>query len=1502
MTENDKRNWVNLPFETVDMRDSVGICSECPLACAMPISHVPFEIVGSNPKPDILFIAEAPFKDEIKQQRPLIGKAGSFLRDVIGQYIDSYALANVVSCHPTNTAKIGVRTPHKDEQEFCVEHVHAFIEEIQPKLIVMLGRIAYENILPEQYLESISKDAEYVGRMQKKGPIISQGITYACSYHPSYITRSGGIKSKSYDNFNSRIKRIIRSISKDSLDINIDLPDDRLEIEFVPYSDLCRVLDELEEYNDIGLDFEARTLDPWFAENKPTGFSLSVSTGPDSGKSYYIMLDSFYKSKITKENTYDYPLISERFINFCKRKGVWTYNAKYETNMTWATFGEHIKFNDTFTLCKIDCSPQSLKLNAQKYLDADLWEEEVYSIVSYFEFIFGQITKHKATYPEITNLLISGNKDEACKMIHEDVKIAKKFAKLLTSCDALLELITNDDFKWGLTKYPYQWAAVPTELLGVYCSWDSYLTIKLKNLLWPKYIKQYQYYITQTWLAGNMEAYGYNWNDEIAKNHSSFYIIEAVDCLYELIKRIDISDEELITAELIYNDPDPDLTPKKKLNKLKEIFNPLSNLPEKQDKFWRTYRTSFTETIAFMKYLHMEVGQNDILDDDVFLPLIKAGKAPDLVVLEMFEACGFSKRKRGAIDKIINGLERNLDFYFRRFAIEITKFHYESHTEFGGVNIDNEETWNEPFYMMYYLKRFKKVVKVDSTYIWGEIGRKSVWLSEISDRNYPPRRIANYYDVPNHKLKPNQRWILNANFFECGADTKRWRAGIHTVPSSSELRDIYEPRTNTSIMLHADYAQNEVRFLAKMAEEKNLMAAFERGVDVHRFVASNIFKKPEREISDIERSYAKAATFGLLYGKTVASFAQEMMGGDLAGAKKFFAEFFAAFPGIKRFVDAQHAQVLEHGFVYTLFGDPININTEFYREDEVLRRAQNYPIQSYHGNTPVVLLDGKSVTIQEMAENPSIPYYGWAVDKETCEYIPVQLESPQLTDYKQDWIRVTLDDGQEFETTVEHLWILRDGKEIRADHLEVNMSLMPLYLEKGKYLKKQGNYLTIPKEFSNSNEHIVHKKVANQFLGNCPVSETGFSYNVHHKNEDTLNNSPWNLEYINASEHSMHHLGMNARQQLNLSEDISDEDAIAQLMSYKNQNREDLYPEWHKNQKDAVSREVNKRFEEMGSVLGIDDPEERSRIHKEKVWRQHRETIIEGLKKGHNTKEAKKNHSNASKDREKSPEYRVNRIRKHIQLMKDNGLDFSTPKSYDESIVNLVEQGLVSKFQKRLSSWLLEVIPSWDEVLENFKISNHKIAKIERIHYEVAIPTYDICVPKYMNFAIGQPTNGVFCHNSSASSLGAHAIYLLNEGVMKRGINAVPLGFCHDACDWDIEIYDLFNFIPLMHSSMVDYIKKRFGIPVGIDLEVGINQNFMMKLEPEGDKTYKFKCAEAALPKIIERMETVFTVEYEITEKESKYKSLKDLFINKGAFSKFFGTDVVECKGIISIS
>lgn len=85
-------------------------------------------------------------------------------------------------------------------------------------------------------------------------------------------------------------------------------------------------------------------------------------------------------------------------------------------------------------------------------------------------------------------------------------------------------------------------------------------------------------------------------------------------------------------------------------------------------------------------------------------------------------------------------------------------------------------------------------------------------------------------------------------------------------------------------------------------------------------------------------------TFSILYGKTIEGFASEFMGGDVAGARKLFRDFYAEFPAIEAWIKKRHEQVASQGFVTTMFGNPIHIDTS--NLNQAFRHAQNYPIQS----------------------------------------------------------------------------------------------------------------------------------------------------------------------------------------------------------------------------------------------------------------------------------------------------------------------------------------------------------------------------------------------------------------------------------------------------------------------------------------------------------------------------------------------------------------------------
>lgn len=154
---------------------------------------------------------------------------------------------------------------------------------------------------------------------------------------------------------------------------------------------------------------------------------------------------------------------------------------------------------------------------------------------------------------------------------------------------------------------------------------------------------------------------------------------------------------------------------------------------------------------------------------------------------------------------------------------------------------------------------------------------------------------------------------------------------------------------------------------------------------------------------------------------------------------------------------------------------------------------------------------------------------------------------------------------------------------------------------------------------------------------------------------------------------------------------------------------------------------------------------------------------------------------------------------------------------------------------------------------------------------------------------------------SSASSLAGYAIWILYENVKKLGIQAIPICFTHDSSDWEIEICDLFTFLPLMKSIAIEKLKRDFDIPVDIDWAVGVHQNFMMKLERKEEGVYSFSCPMNTFDETIKRLKTHFPVYYDILGKEEKRESLSDLFVTKRAFSCYLGEPITYYEGELRI-
>lgn len=179
-------------------------------------------------------------------------------------------------------------------------------------------------------------------------------------------------------------------------------------------------------------------------------------------------------------------------------------------------------------------------------------------------------------------------------------------------------------------------------------------------------------------------------------------------------------------------------------------------------------------------------------------------------------------------------------------------------------------------------------------------------------------------------------------------------AGIishNTIPPGAELRRIFVPRSKNHLMNHFDYSQMELRVLAFFANEKTMMDAFLNGADIHRFIASHVYGKPEAEITKNERSFSKFASFSMVYGKSLENFAADYLKGDLEKTKALFALLYDKFPGIKEYIDKQHKIAITDGVVYPMFGDPLHVlDLTKQNNPKVLAEAErfgvNYPIQN----------------------------------------------------------------------------------------------------------------------------------------------------------------------------------------------------------------------------------------------------------------------------------------------------------------------------------------------------------------------------------------------------------------------------------------------------------------------------------------------------------------------------------------------------------------------------
>jgi len=122
-----------------------------------------------------------------------------------------------------------------------------------------------------------------------------------------------------------------------------------------------------------------------------------------------------------------------------------------------------------------------------------------------------------------------------------------------------------------------------------------------------------------------------------------------------------------------------------------------------------------------------------------------------------------------------------------------------------------------------------------------------------------------------------------------------------------------------SVIVSADYSQIELRIMAHLSGDTNMLRAFADGEDIHRATAAEIFAIAPGDVSSEQRRYAKVINFGLIYGMSAFGLAGNL-GIERSAAQMYIDKYFQRFSGVKQFMDDTRAQAKARGYVETVFG------------------------------------------------------------------------------------------------------------------------------------------------------------------------------------------------------------------------------------------------------------------------------------------------------------------------------------------------------------------------------------------------------------------------------------------------------------------------------------------------------------------------------------------------------------------------------------------------------
>ena len=167
---------------------------------------------------------------------------------------------------------------------------------------------------------------------------------------------------------------------------------------------------------------------------------------------------------------------------------------------------------------------------------------------------------------------------------------------------------------------------------------------------------------------------------------------------------------------------------------------------------------------------------------------------------------------------------------------------------------------------------------------------------------------------------------IHSSFNQALAATGRLSSNnpnLQNIPIRTEegakVREAFIPRDENHVILAADYSQIELRIIAEISGDENMLEAFQSGKDIHRATAAGVFEVPFDEVTKEQRYRAKTVNFSIIYGAGATNLSQQL-GIKRAEAQQIINQYFKTYAGLKAYMEETVESAKEKGYVTTLLG------------------------------------------------------------------------------------------------------------------------------------------------------------------------------------------------------------------------------------------------------------------------------------------------------------------------------------------------------------------------------------------------------------------------------------------------------------------------------------------------------------------------------------------------------------------------------------------------------